>query len=505
MKRLLASVLALFSLCPVALAMTIEVQGNIVFATGPVEDDLRKFQAAFAKPGVDTVVLVNSPGGDLWTGLVIGRLIADKGYKTVAAGSCHSACSIIFMGGRERRFADSFRPASTVVGIHGAHDRTTKTIHPVVQPQIFAFYKMVMGERFNASVMNQALYQMDDAGAMLRVPESTRNANAVTFHCRSEQLPRKDCTEFKGQTALSLGVITHTDLVKLELPEAFKVVARVLGQELDQRIEDIQGFLADLAARKCQPEACKTGVSAWAERPENRALAVRNEGPGVGAAWDQNAPVIAMVRAIYACNHARGIPIGLCEAQAVNGFDLRQLYRQSEQEHKEALDKLTVPGARFYSNEEFGGAFTTASSYRVLKLDDITPQRVDGVRTVGTQELARLLKSASPPYVIDAMGGANVVLPGSATLVFGGAAFDDPVKDGEYNSRFLGLLELLAPDRSRPIVFYCLGRSCWNAVNAALRARKGGYGDVLWYRGGIESWQAAQLPTALIAVRAIAN
>jgi rhodanese-related sulfurtransferase len=508
MKPFLASMLALLALLaagPMARAMTVEVRGNLVFATGAVEDDLRKFQRAFAEPGVDTLVLVNSPGGDLWTALTIGRLVADKGYKTVTAGICHSACSIIFMGGRERRFADTFRPASTMVGIHGAHDSTTKTIHPVVQPQIFAFYKMVMGERFNGLVMNQALYQMDDAGAFLRVPESTRNANAMTVHCRSEQTPRKDCTEFRGETALSLGVITHTDLVRLDLPEAFKVAARVLGRELDTRIEDMPAFLADVVARKCQPEACKTGVGAWAGRPENRSLAIRNEGPGVGAAWDQNSPVFAMARAIYDCNHASGGAIGLCEAQAVNGFDVRPLYRQSELEHRQALDRLVVPKDRFYSNEEFGGAFTSAGGYRVLKLDDITPQRLEGVRTVGTQELARLLKSGSPPYVIDAMGGANAVLPGSATLVAAGVAYDDPVRDNEYNTRFLALLGLLAPDRSRPIVFYCLGRNCWNAVNAALRARNGGYSNVLWYRGGIESWRAAQLPTALIAVRAIAN
>ncbi len=95
---------------PVALAMTVEVHGNQVFATGPVEDDLRKFEEAFAKPGVDTVVFVNSPGGDLWTGLRVGRMIASKGYRTVIAGSCMSACSIMFMGGKVRQFSDALPP-----------------------------------------------------------------------------------------------------------------------------------------------------------------------------------------------------------------------------------------------------------------------------------------------------------------------------------------------------------------------------------------------------------
>src|SRR5262245_33403612 len=81
-------------------AMNIEVQGAAIFASGPVVDDTLRFEHALATPGVDTVVFVNSPGGDLWTGLRVGRLIAERGLRTVTAGQCVSACSIMFMGGR---------------------------------------------------------------------------------------------------------------------------------------------------------------------------------------------------------------------------------------------------------------------------------------------------------------------------------------------------------------------------------------------------------------------
>ena len=58
--------------------MTLEKQGNQLFATGPVGgDDWLKFNQAFADPAVDTVVLVNSPGGSLWDGLSISKVIAD--------------------------------------------------------------------------------------------------------------------------------------------------------------------------------------------------------------------------------------------------------------------------------------------------------------------------------------------------------------------------------------------------------------------------------------------
>jgi rhodanese-related sulfurtransferase len=54
-------------------------------------------------------------------------------------------------------------------------------------------------------------------------------------------------------------------------------------------------------------------------------------------------------------------------------------------------------------------------------------------------------------------------------------------------------------------VFYCLGRDSWFSVNAAMSAKKMGYSQVGWYRGGFESWKAAKLPTGSVVVRAVAN
>ena len=46
-----------------------------------------------------------------------------------------------------------------------------------------------------------------------------------------------------------------------------------------------------------------------------------------------------------------------------------------------------------------------------------------------------------------------------------------------------------------PLVFYCLSTQCWMSYNGALRAINAGYTNVLWYRGGIEAWKSAGLPT----------
>ena len=82
-------------------------------------------------------------------------------------------------------------------------------------------------------------------------------------------------------------------------------------------------------------------------------------------------------------------------------------------------------------------------------------------------------------------------------------AFDDAAVDNAYEARFSGLLKLLSPDPLAPVVFYCQSRDCWLAVNAALRAKKLGYTQVGWYRGGMESWKAANLPLAEVVLRAV--
>ncbi|MFZ4122564.1 MAG: rhodanese-like domain-containing protein [Caulobacterales bacterium] len=38
------------------------------------------------------------------------------------------------------------------------------------------------------------------------------------------------------------------------------------------------------------------------------------------------------------------------------------------------------------------------------------------------------------------------------------------------------------------------GAACWESYNAVLRAQAAGFTRVYWYRGGLRSWEEAQLP-----------
>jgi hypothetical protein len=502
MKPIAVCAVALF-ISFAACAMKVEVHGSAIYASGPVEDDLGKFQAAMDQPGIDKVVFVNSPGGDLWTGMNVGRLIANRGLHTVIAGNCSSACSIMFMGGRERSFSDAFRPAMTYIGIHGAHNKETKAVNPILQPQIFAFYKQNMAERFNAAVMNAALYDMDDAGAMLRVFDVLRQPKRPPYHCKSTQSLRKDCTEFKELDALSLGIVTTNTLTPLDLPSGYKELPKIFGQELTQALAEPAVYFESLGAQQCRTDACRKLITNFVENKEHKALAIPVGATGLGTVTNRDTAMNAFVGAIYACNHLKDKPARLCETQTANGYDVRDLYVTGVASHSQALAILTAPSEKFYANEEYGGGMTTAHGFRTQKFNDITPQALESIKTFNTQELALALKSSQPPVLIDVGAVANEAIPSALTLLYGGHAFDDLVADSAYEARFMGLLKLLAPEPANPVVFYGPNRTSWLAVNATLRANKLGYSQVGWYRGGLDSWKAANLPLASVVVRAV--
>ena len=213
------AVLGLLQLAP-AQAMLLERVGNDLFATGAVVgSDFLAFKDAFDKAGVRRVVLVNSPGGDLWAGMQVARMIQSSGATTLASGYCISACSLMFIAGKERFFASGNKPRNTMIGIHGAHDAATKQVNPVLMPQMYALYKSQMGDKFDADAMNQALYKIEDAGGLLRAREMqrTKTAEQTAWFCPMRATPFDKCQQHPGKTALSLGIVTSAETLTVAL------------------------------------------------------------------------------------------------------------------------------------------------------------------------------------------------------------------------------------------------------------------------------------------------
>lgn len=121
-----------------------------------------------------------------------------------------------------------------------------------------------------------------------------------------------------------------------------------------------------------------------------------------------------------------------------------------------------------------------------------TPTSIPGGRVIGTRDLVALLNAGNKGALVFDVLGSGEHLPGAlpAAAAHQPGNFDDAVQRG-----FGQALERVSQgQRDRPMVFYCASIQCWMSYNAALRAIRLGYRQVLWYRGGIEAWKAAQQP-----------
>ncbi len=120
-----------------------------------------------------------------------------------------------------------------------------------------------------------------------------------------------------------------------------------------------------------------------------------------------------------------------------------------------------------------------------------TPNQIPGGQVITTKGLAPLLQQGMAVHVFDVLGGPET-LPNAIPAAWAAqpGSFDDATQQ-----RLDQMLRQVTRGQSdAPLVFYCMSPDCWMSYNAALRAIRLGYRNVLWYRGGLEAWRNAGLP-----------
>jgi PQQ-dependent catabolism-associated CXXCW motif protein len=120
-----------------------------------------------------------------------------------------------------------------------------------------------------------------------------------------------------------------------------------------------------------------------------------------------------------------------------------------------------------------------------------TPSSIPGGQVIATRGLIPLMQGAAgvQPVILQTIDGGQP-LPNAIPATFAAAS-------GDFNDQTHAQLGQLLRQATRgnreiPIVTYCAGPQCWMSYNAALRAIQLGFTNVLWYRGGMEAWTAAQ-------------
>jgi quinoprotein dehydrogenase-associated probable ABC transporter substrate-binding protein/PQQ-dependent catabolism-associated CXXCW motif protein len=133
------------------------------------------------------------------------------------------------------------------------------------------------------------------------------------------------------------------------------------------------------------------------------------------------------------------------------------------------------------------------------------PATLRGATTVDTAELRGLLQTEAP-VLIDVLpaprppadrDGARIWRPTPRANIPGSVWLPN-VGYGELPAEFasyfeVNLARLSEGDRKRTLVFYCQA-DCWMSWNAAKRAIRSGYSNVVWYPDGTDGWAAAGLP-----------
>ena len=487
-------------------AMTLERVGDTLYATGEVGgDDFQSFKAQLAQPGLRRLVLVESPGGDLWTALTVGEVVRGAGLDTVAVGRCLSACAVLFVAGKTRSFGTGRVPGNTLLGIHGGYDLDSGRQAFGVGTALYAFYRRQLGAVMNDGLINDAIYGFKQSRGFLVLRDIERNpAPASQAALCLNVFQPTTCKLQEGKDAFTLGLVTQRETVPIDLPVSMQLQLRHFGQTVKDTPFDLATW-----EQAVWPVICPKGncpgldqfFKAFAAAPQHKAIAWDegiSGGPMTRAhiSGGANTPELAMALALQGCNQHSGKP-RLCRPLALDDQDLRPLFERQAQQTREALAQLppVSPGALADEKADFcSGEASKRKAMEEEAYDTAAPCRLRGAERIDTAALTRMLMEVKLPILVDVSPDPGMV-PGAFTLLGAGASFDDATQEAAVHQRFEGLIRAASPDPKQPLVFYGGARAGWLSANAALRAVQAGYTQVYWYRGGLPAWTAAGLPT----------
>ncbi|RZI43918.1 hypothetical protein EGT07_00340 [Herbaspirillum sp. HC18] len=191
-----------------------------------------------------------------------------------------------------------------------------------------------------------------------------------------------------------------------------------------------------------------------------------------------------------------------CRVLDINGQSFQDEYLRFSAESQKALANMRVPPTMAYHFESLDWKVpspvrlrTHAEGYHAP-----TPLTLNGIKTITTVELAKMLKEGRIT-LIDARGWGDtplLTLPNAYLIDWGG------MEDGERGGReatlrqnLARIMQLIQSDKTQPVGVFCASAECWVSVNAALRLQALGYTNISWYRGGMEALMAAKLPTVV--------
>jgi rhodanese-related sulfurtransferase len=111
------------------------------------------------------------------------------------------------------------------------------------------------------------------------------------------------------------------------------------------------------------------------------------------------------------------------------------------------------------------------------------PLTIQGAHTVDAERIVALIDSTPGLVIIDSRKPEDF----AAGAIEGAISLTDTEMTKDK-------LVKIAPNRAKPILFYCNGLKCGRAANAVTKAVNWGYKDVYYYALGMAEWQERGLP-----------
>lgn len=111
------------------------------------------------------------------------------------------------------------------------------------------------------------------------------------------------------------------------------------------------------------------------------------------------------------------------------------------------------------------------------------PERLEGIIRVDAEATVNLIVNTPNLIIIDARKDSEYLkghIQGAISLLDTTMTLED--------------LNIHAPDKSTPLLFYCNGERCLRSSRAARKALEWGYKLVYWFRGGWNEWTEKGMP-----------
>lgn len=114
------------------------------------------------------------------------------------------------------------------------------------------------------------------------------------------------------------------------------------------------------------------------------------------------------------------------------------------------------------------------------------PESIEGVRIVTAEEAIELIINNPGMPIIDSRKRTEYIkghIEGAVSILN-----TDMTEQA---------LQEAAPDKNGAILFYCNGVRCLRSSNAIMKAKKWGYSNMIWLRGGWKEWSNKRLPAVI--------